>query len=183
MKSSSKQKKQGESEGNGHTESENDLQQLFLDEMADIYDAEQQLTKALPEMVKSAKDDELKEGFESHLEETREHVKRLEQVAKSLGVTLKRQTCEAMKGLVEEAKELIEEHEDSSALDDALIAAAQKVEHYEIATYGTLCAWGERLGYDEPVQLLEQTLDEEKAADEKLTAAAETIASHSADIE
>lgn len=160
-------------------ESENGLEQLFMEEMADIYDAEQQLTKALPEMVKSAHDEELKEGLESHLEETREHVKRLEQVAKTLGTDLKRQTCQAMKGLVEEAKEIIEENEDSSALDDALIAAAQKVEHYEIATYGTLCAWAERLGYDEPVQLLEQTLDEEKAADDKLTAAAESIGSHS----
>ncbi len=180
MIKSSKHAKNHDSGDNAHSETENDLKQLFLDELADVYDAEQQLTKALPQMIKAAQNDELKEGFESHLEETREHVKRLEQAAKNMGVSLKKTTCEAMKGLIEEAKELIDEHEDSSALDDALIAAAQKVEHYEIATYGTLCAWAERLEFEEPLELLEQTLDEEKAADEKLTVVAEFIGSHSA---
>jgi ferritin-like metal-binding protein YciE len=146
-----------------------DLHELFLDELADVYDAEKQLTKALPKMAKAAQNDELREAFESHLEETENHVSRLEQVAESLGEKLKRKTCKAMQGLVEEGSEIIKENKDSSALDAGLIAAAQKVEHYEIASYGTLCAWAKEMGHTDELELLEATLEEEKAADSKLT--------------
>ena len=160
---------------------DNDLHELFVDELADVYSAEQQLTKALPKMAKACESDELREAFESHLEETEEHVSRLEQVAKALDEKLKRKTCKAMKGLVEEAQELMKEQKDSSALDAALIAAAQKVEHYEIATYGTLCAWAKQMGHEEAVELLESTLEEERAADEKLTEIAESAANEKAE--
>jgi len=155
---------------------DNDLHELFLDELADVYNAEQQLTKALPKMAKAAESDELREAFESHLEETQTHVTRLEEAVEKLGESLKRKTCAAMKGLVEEAQELMKEQKDSSALDAALIAAAQKVEHYEIASYGTLCAWAKQMGHDDALELLNETLEEEKAADEKLTSIAESIA-------
>jgi ferritin-like metal-binding protein YciE len=161
----------------------NDLHELFLEELADVYNAEQQLTKALPKMAKTAESDELREAFEAHLEETRQHASRLEEVAEKLGEALKRKTCAAMKGLIEEANDIIKEQEDSSALDAALIAAAQKVEHYEIASYGTLVAWSQQMGHDEATQLLEETLDEEKAADEKLTSVAESIANQKAQSE
>src|SRR4051812_2842916 len=151
------------------SEMDNDLHELFLDELADVYNAEQQLTKALPKMAKTAESDELREAFESHLEETQTHVTRLEEAVEKLGESLKRKTCAAMKGLVEEAQELMKEQKDSSALDAALIAAAQKVEHYEIASYGTLCAWAKQMGHDDALELLSETLEEEKAADEKLT--------------
>ena len=148
---------------------DNELHQLFLDELADIYNAEQQLTKALPKLARAAQSDELREAFESHLEETEEHVSRLEQVAASLDETLKNKTCKAMKGLIAEGDDIIKEQKNSSALDAGLIAAAQKVEHYEIATYGTLCAWAEQMGHDEAFKLLKETEEEEAAADEKLT--------------
>src|SRR2546423_604001 len=118
--------KENESDSNQSTE----LHQLFLDELADIQNAEQQLTKALPKMAKAAQSDELRQAFESHLEETRNHITRVEQAAKSLGESLKRRTCKAMQGLIEEGEDMMEEKEDSTALDAALIAAAQKVEHY-----------------------------------------------------
>jgi len=162
---------------------DNDLHELFLDELADVYSAEQQLTKALPKLAKTAESEELREAFEQHLEETEEHVSRLEQVAKQLGESLKRKTCKAMKGLVEEGEEIMKEQKDSSALDAALIAAAQKVEHYEIASYGTLVAWAEQMGHDEAVDLLEETLEEEKTADDKLTSIAESIANQKAQAE
>jgi len=162
---------------------DNDLPKLFLDELADIYNAEQQLTKALPKMAKAAESDDLREAFESHLAETQEHVKRLEEVAQTLEEKLKRKTCAAMKGLIEEAQELMKEQKDSSALDAALIGAAQKVEHYEIASYGTVCAWAQRMEHDEALALLKETLDEEKAADEKLSEIAETIANEKAEAE
>jgi ferritin-like metal-binding protein YciE len=162
---------------------DNDLHELFLDELADVYNAEQQLTKALPRMAKAAESDELREAFESHLEETTRQAERLEEVVEKLGESLKRKTCAAMKGLVEEAQELMKEQKDSSALDAALIAAAQKVEHYEIASYGTLCAWAKQMGHDEALELLEETLEEEKAADENLTTIAESIANARAESE
>ena len=162
---------------------DNDLHELFLDELADIYNAEQQLTKALPKMAKAAESDELREAFEQHLEETEEHISRLEKVTRQLGENLKRKTCQAMKGLIEEGEELMKEQKDSSACDAALIAAAQKVEHYEIASYGTLVAWAEQMGHTEAVDLLEETLDEEKSADEKLTSVAESIANQKAQTE
>ena len=162
---------------------DSDLHQLFLDQLADAFSAEQQLTKALPKMAKLAQSEELRSAFESHLEETREQVTRLQEVAKTLDESLKKKTCAAMKGLIEEADEIAAEQKDSSALDAALIAAAQKVEHYEIATYGTLIAWGQRMGHDEAVELLEETLEEEKAADEKLTSIAESVANQRAQTE
>jgi len=171
---------QSESEAQGM---DNDLHELFLDELADVYNAEQQLTKALPKMAKAAESDELREAIEEHLEETEEHVSRLEQVAESLDESLKRKTCQAMKGLIEEADDLLKEQKGTSALDAAIIAACQKVEHYEIASYGTLCAWAEQMGHDEAAKLLRQTEEEESAADEKLTEVAETIANERAQAE
>jgi ferritin-like metal-binding protein YciE len=174
------QNQQQESEQEGQ-EMDNDLHELFLDELFDVHNAEQQLTKALPKMAKAAESDELREAFESHLAETEEHVSRLEEVVEGLGEKMKRKTCPAMKGLIEEAQELLKEQKDSSALDAALIAAAQKVEHYEIASYGTLCTWAEQMGHDEALQLLKQTLTEEKEADEKLTTIAESAANAQAE--
>jgi ferritin-like metal-binding protein YciE len=160
-----------------------DLHKLFLDEIADVFNAEQQLTKALPKMAKMAESDELRQAFEDHLEQTKEHANRLEQVIEQLGESMKRKTCQAMKGLIEEADDLMKEEKDSSALDAALIAAAQKVEHYEIASYGTLRAWAEQMGHDEAVELLSETLEEESEADEKLTEIAESIANQKAQAE
>ena len=173
---------------NEDTESENqgmdnDLHELFLDELADLYSAEQQLTKALPKMAKAAESDELREALEQHLEETEEHLSRLEQVAESLDETLKKKTCKAMKGLIEEGDDIVKEQKNSSALDAGIIAACQKVEHYEIASYGTLCAWAEQMGHDEALKLLRQTEEEESAADEKLTEIAENIANERAQAE
>ncbi len=162
---------------------DNDLHELFLDELADVYNAEQQLIKALPKMAKAAESDELREAFESHLEETEGHARRLEEVADGLGESLKKKTCPAMKGLIEEAQELMKEQKDSSALDAALIAAAQKVEHYEIASYGTLCAWAKQMGHENALELLKETIEEEKAADGKLTEIAESAANSRAETE
>lgn len=162
-----------ESESNGQ---DNELNELFLDELADIYNAEQQLTKALPKMAKAAQNEELREGFEMHLQETEGQISRLEEVARALGESIKRKTCKAMKGLIEEGSEMMQEKKGSAALDSALIAAAQKVEHYEIASYGTLCAWAKQMNHDEALELLHETLEEEKATDEKLTQLAESCA-------
>jgi ferritin-like metal-binding protein YciE len=153
-----------------------ELHKLFLSELADLHNAETQLTKALPKMAKAAQSDELREAFESHLAETENHVSRIEQVAESLGEKLERKTCKAMKGLIEEGEEIIKENKNSSALDAGLIAAAQKVEHYEIASYGTLCAWADEMGHTDELELLKATLEEEKAADEKLGTIAENSA-------
>jgi ferritin-like metal-binding protein YciE len=155
-----------------HTE----LHQLFLDELADIYNAEQQLVKALPKMAEAADSDELREAFESHLQETKNQISRIEQAVESLGESLPRKKCKGMEGLLEEAREIMEEKEDSAALDAALIAEAQKAEHYEIAVYGTLCTWAELMGHDEALQLLKESLNEEEMADKKLTDIAETVA-------
>ena len=145
------------------------LQELYIDELRDIYDAEQQLVKALPKMAKAATNEELRAAFEQHLEQTEEHVARLERVFEELGEKPKRKTCEAMKGLVEEGKQLMEEDADEDVMDAGLIAAAQKVEHYEIATYGTLRTYAEMLGFDEQADILQETLDEEKDTDDNLT--------------
>ena len=147
----------------------NTLRETFIEQLGDIYDAEKQLTKALPKMAKAAGNEDLKDGFEKHLEETENHINRLNQVFEAIGEKAKGKTCKAMKGLIEEGEELIKEE----AGDAALIAAAQKVEHYEIATYGSLKSWAEHLGEDDAVELLERTLEEEKATDEKLTQVAE----------
>ena len=159
------------------------LEELFVDEIKDLFDAEKQLTKALPKMAKAAGNDALREAFESHLEETKEHVKRLEDVLTKLEKPVRGKKCKAMTGLVEEGADLIEEDAEPTALDAGLICAAQKVEHYEIASYGTLCNWARTLGHDDVAQILDKTLAEEKAADDKLTeiaASLNTEAAHGA---
>jgi ferritin-like metal-binding protein YciE len=163
------------SEYESHSQ-ENELHELFLEELADIYNAEQQLTKALPKMAKAAQNEELREGFEMHLNQTEQQISRLEQVVETLGESMKRKVCKGMKGLIEEGSEMMQEHKGSAALDAALIAAAQKVEHYEIAAYGTLCAWAKQMNHSEALELLHETLDEEKMTDEKLTQLAEDLA-------
>ena len=145
------------------------LHEPFVDALKDIYDAEQQLVKALPKVAKKADHPDLKKAFTAHLEETKEQVTRLEAVFKSIKEKPTRKTCEAMKGLLEEADEIIEEEESGPSTDALLILAAQKVEHYEIATYGTLKCWAEQMEHSEAAKLLDETLDEEKAADVKLT--------------
>ncbi len=149
------------------------LDGLFEDELKDIFNAENQLTKALPKMAKKASSEALKKAFTSHLKETEGHIARLEKIGQSLGIKLTGKKCKAMQGLVEEGSEVIEEDGEPSVLDAALIGAAQRVEHYEMAAYGTVRALAEALGHDQAVKLLQQTLDEEKAADEKLTEIAE----------
>jgi ferritin-like metal-binding protein YciE len=146
------------------------LRETFLDELADAYDAEKQLLKALPKMAKAAQNEQLKDGFEEHLEQTQQHVERLEQVFEIFGQPPKGKKCKAMQGLIEEGKELIEEDEG----DAALICAAQKVEHYEIAAYGSMCSWAKLLGEDEAADILGETLEEEKETDEKLNELAES---------
>jgi ferritin-like metal-binding protein YciE len=152
------------------------LHELFLEELADIYNAEQQLTKALPKMAKAAQSDDLRMAFEEHLEQTVQQISRLDQVFRSLDETQKRKTCKAMQGLIEEGTEVMQEHKGSPEIDAALIAAAQKVEHYEIASYGTLCTWAEQMGHDEALELLKQNIDEEETTDERLTELAQGLA-------
>lgn len=151
------------------------LEELFQDQIKDVYSAESQLVKALPKMAKAASSDELREAFESHLEETRGHVERLDRIGEALGIKLTGKKCKAMEGLIEEGKEGIEADGEEGLLDLALIAAAQRVEHYEISAYGSLRAAAEAMGNSEAVELLQETLDEESAADEKLTNIAEGI--------
>ena len=150
------------------------LQELFVNELRDILSAENQLVKALPKMAKAATSTELKTGFENHLEQTKNHVQRLQQIFESLGLTARAKTCEAMKGLVKEGSEIVELDCDSDVKDAALIAAAQKVEHYEIATYGTLVTWANQLQNSEATSLLSKTLAEEKETDGQLTELAES---------
>jgi len=147
----------------------NSLLGLYVDELRDIYNAEKQLTKALPKMAKAATTEELRNGFTEHLEQTRGHVERLEQIFEALGQRASGKRCVAMEGLVEEGSEIIEDDFGEEVLDAALIAAAQRVEHYEIAAYGTLCAFADLLGESQHASLLRQTLDEEKATNERLT--------------
>jgi ferritin-like metal-binding protein YciE len=149
------------------------LHDAFIDELRDAYDAEKQLTKALPKMVKAATSTKLRSAFESHLEETRGHVSRLEQVFESLGEKARGKHCDGMAGIIEEGKSVMSEDFDETAMDACLIAGAQRVEHYEMAAYGTLVAWANAMGHSEAAELLEQTLDEEKSADAKLTSIAE----------
>ena len=145
------------------------LTDLFFTELRDIYSAEHQLTTALPKMAGAAKDPALKKAFESHLMETEHHITRIEEILDILGMDRKKEACKAMQGLIEESEHIIRDAEDDRAINAALIAAAQKIEHYEIASYGTLIALARQLGYDNAVHLLKQTVEEEKAADEKLT--------------
>ena len=149
------------------------LQDLFIHSLSDVASAEKQLTKALPKMARAATDPNLKAAFQTHLQETQGQIERIDQVVESIGLRLKRIKCAAMEGLVEEAQEEIEEIEKGPVLDAALIGAAQKVEHYEIASYGTLVSLARHLGYDQAVTLLQETLQEEKSTDEKLTVLAE----------
>ncbi|MBX9581194.1 MAG: ferritin-like domain-containing protein [Gemmataceae bacterium] len=152
----------------------NSLRDVFVELVRDLYNAESQLVKALPKMARAASSPELKEAFAAHLEETKGQVERLDRVADALGVKPKGKTCQAMKGLVAEGAEVIEADGDPAARDAALIAAAQKVEHYEIAGYGTARTFARLLGERAAADLLEATLREEEAADEKLTAVAES---------
>jgi ferritin-like metal-binding protein YciE len=149
------------------------LHDAFIDELQDTYDSEKQLVKALPKLAKAATDRDLRTAFESHLEETRGHVERLEQVFESLGEKPRGKHCEGTAGIIEEGKAILEEDLDEATMDACLIAAGQRAEHYEIAAYGTLVAWAQGMGHSDEARLLQETLDEEKAADEKLTALAE----------
>jgi len=151
------------------------LANAFYDELRDILSAEKQLTIALPKMVKNATSPDLQQAFENHLKETNNHVKRVEQAFEDTGKSARAKTCEAMKGLIAEASALIEEDGEPSVKDAMMIACAQKVEHYEIATYGTLCTWAEALGYSAALRLLKQNMADEEAADLKLSEIAETV--------
>jgi ferritin-like metal-binding protein YciE len=152
----------------------NSLNDLFVVQIQDLYDAEQRLTKALAKMAEAASSKQLKSAFQEHLRETEQHVTRLEKVFSVMGVTPQRDTCEAMKGLIAEGEEVISATGDAEVKDAALIAAAQRVEHYEIAGYGTVRTLAQHLGQEEVAQLLQQTLDEEGACDQKLTKIAES---------
>jgi ferritin-like metal-binding protein YciE len=149
------------------------LHDAFLDELRDTYDAEKQIIKALPKMAKAASSPELRSAFEMHLEETRGQVARLEEVFGALGEKVRGKHCDGMAGIIEEGKSAMEEDFDDSTMDAALIASAQRVEHYEMAAYGTLVAWAKVMGHNEALGLLEETLEEEKATDAKLTQLAE----------
>lgn len=153
----------------------NSLKELLVDELKDLYNAENQLIKALPKMAKAASNEELKQGFTDHLEQTRGHVDRLEMAFKKLGESPKGKTCHAMKGLVEEGAEAIEADAAPAIRDAQLIGAAQRVEHYEIAAYGTARAFAETIGEDEVADLLQETLDEEGETNKRLTALSETV--------
>jgi ferritin-like metal-binding protein YciE len=150
------------------------LQDLFLDTLKDIYFAEKKILIALPKMAKAAQSDDLKAAFEKHEGETEQQVARLEQVFKSIGETPKGKTCDAIMGILDEGKEIMDEYEDMPALDAGLLAAAQAVEHYEISRYGTLKCWADELGYKEAVRLLDATLSEEKKTDAALSELAES---------
>jgi ferritin-like metal-binding protein YciE len=149
------------------------LHDAFIDELRDTYDAERQITKALPKMIKACTSEELRTAFESHLEETRGQVERLEQVFELLDEKARGKHCDGMAGIIEEGKSVMEEEFDETTMDAVLIASAQRVEHYEMAAYGTLVAWARDMGHNDAAELLEQTLQEEKATDEKLTTIAE----------
>ncbi len=149
------------------------LHDAFIDELRDAYDAEKQLTKALPKMAKAASSPELRDAFEMHLEETRGQVERLEEVFASLDEKVRGKRCDGIAGIIEEGKAVMEEDFDDVTMDACLIAGAQRAEHYEMAAYGTLVAWARAMGHEEAAVLLQETLEEEKAADEKLSSLAE----------
>ena len=148
---------------------EKQLDDLFLDTLKDIYYAERQILKALPKMAKAATSPELKAGFEQHHTETEGQVERLQQVFEILGKPARGKTCDAILGILEEGKEIMDEYKGATALDAGLVAAAQAVEHYEIARYGTLVTWAKQLGHNDIAQLLSETLKEEEATDKKLS--------------
>ena len=151
------------------------LRELYVAELKDLYSAENQITKALPKLAKTATNPKLRQAFEEHLEQTNGHVQRLEQIFEALDEKPTGKTCEGMKGLLKEGDELAREEGDSDVIDAGLISAAQRVEHYEIAAYGSVRTYAELLGEDEAVDLLTQTLEEEKQADQKLTQVAKKI--------
>lgn len=153
---------------------EKTLNDLFLDTLKDIYYAEKQIIKALPKMAKAAQSEQLKKGFEKHAEESETHVERLEQVFELIGKPARGKTCEAILGIIEEGKSIMDEFKGTQALDAGLISSAQAVEHYEIARYGTLKAWAQQLQMDKAAELLDTTLKEELATDEKLSKLAES---------
>lgn len=142
---------------------------LFVEELKDLYSAENQITKALPKLIKAASSEELRSAFEHHLKETEGHVERLEQVFEILGSSPKGKTCDGMKGVLDEGAELLHETAEGAVRDTALISAAQRVEHYEMAVYGTVRSYAENLGHSQISEILQKTLQEEKAADRKLT--------------
>lgn len=153
----------------------NSLRELYIDQLRDLYDAENQLIKALPRMAKEASSDELRQAVEEHLEQTRGQAERLEQIFEQLGEKPKGKKCKGMQGVIEEGKETLEEDMEEDTKDAAIIAAAQRVEHYEIAGYGTARTYANLLGENEAAELLEETLNEEKETDQKLTQLAEEI--------
>ncbi len=149
------------------------LHDAFVDELRDTYDAEKQLTKALAKLAKAASSPELRDAFETHLEETQGQIERLEQVFESLDEKVRGKHCDGIAGIIEEGKSIMQEDFDDTTMDACLIAAGQRAEHYEMAAYGTLIAWGQVMGHAEAVKLLQQNLNEEKAADKKLSSLAE----------
>ncbi|HET7886719.1 MAG TPA: ferritin-like domain-containing protein [Bradyrhizobium sp.] len=153
---------------------EKDLNALFVDTLKDIYYAEKQIYKSLPKMAKAAQSDELRDAFDKHHDETEGHIERLEKVFELVGKPARGKKCDAIEGILEEGKEVMEEYEDTSALDAGLLAAAQAVEHYEISRYGTLKTWADKLGLKDAVKLLDQTLAEEKKTDDTLSKIATT---------
>ncbi len=151
------------------------LQDAFYEELRDIFHAEKQLAKALPKMVKAASSEPLRAAFSSHLKETLQHAERLEQTFAAIGKPARAKKCEAMEGLIKETTSCLEEDVAADVLDALLIACAQKVEHYEIATYGTLCTWAKLLGMNEALKLLKQNMNDEEVADKKLTQLSQQI--------
>ena len=156
------------------------LQELLLEELKDLYDAEHRILKALPKMAQAATNAQLKQGFEFHRTQTEQHVARLEKAFEQLDASAKKKTCEAIKGIIEEGEDLMGTKMEPEVADAALIGAAQKVEHYEIASYGTVRSWAQQLGQAEVASLLEQTLEEEKQTDQKLTQLAESMVNQEA---
>lgn len=150
------------------------LHDLFLDELRDVYNAERQVTKALPKMIKAVSHGALRSALENHLEETQGQIERLDEIFSSLGERARGTMCDGMAGILEEGRKVLAHKAEDTTMDAAVVAAAQRVEHYEIAAYGTLVAWANAMGHDEVAALLETSLDEEKAADEKLTQVAES---------
>jgi ferritin-like metal-binding protein YciE len=151
------------------------LRELYIQELKDLYDAENQITKALPKMMKESSSDELRSALEEHLEVTKEQARRIEQIFSNMGERLKAEKCKGVEGVIKEGSELLKEAEDEDVRDAGIIASAQKVEHYEIASYGTVRTYAQLLGEDEAARLLQQTLEEEKEADQKLNGLAEEI--------
>jgi ferritin-like metal-binding protein YciE len=151
------------------------IEKLFVDELKDLYSAENQITKALPKLAKASNSDNLRAAFEGHLKETEEQIERLEEIFRILEVSPRGKTCQGMKGLLEEGSEVLEEAEEGAVRDAAMISAAQRVEHYEMAGYGSVRTYAQLLGRDKIVTLLDKTLDEEKSADSRLTKIAKSV--------